>query len=204
MPIRTRILRWLFKQLHSRLSFAHELVGRCAFGESWDSRRIVLLANARMNDGLVVDVGCGDGRLLHRLQLAGAFCVGVEPSKSMASRARNRGCSVVRARADGLPFADGSVATIVCTYPGPWITEVGSNLEFARVVAPVGCLIVLLGGDYVRGRGAKLRRAALQLVYGRREAVTTELTFSGFDGGLEITSDRWGDAVYWRGTLSIA
>jgi len=111
------------------------------------ARRGELLANAR---GLTLDIGSGTGlnlphypRQLERLVLA-------EPDSAMRARlerqvARLRPeASVIDAAAERLPFADGTVDTVVstlvlCTVDAPEL----ALREIARVLAPDGQLLFI-------------------------------------------------------------
>lgn len=198
--IRSHILNATFTLLYGRFAFAHEFIGWCAFGSAWGQRRLAISAAVMRGNGVLADIGCGDGRLLEYLQAHGVSCLGVEPSGAMARRAAARRCSVVRARSGNLPFRTGSVSSIVVTYPGPWISDAGTQSELARVCETGGKLFVLLGGNYEAGCGARFRRLGLGLVYGQGVPSPDVMKFSGFTGQLDIWPDSWGEAYVWSGT----
>jgi len=56
-------------------------------------------------DGTGIEIGVGTGRFAAPLGIK----LGLEPSKSMASLARQRGIEVVEGEAEALPFEDGSL-----------------------------------------------------------------------------------------------
>jgi SAM-dependent methyltransferase len=111
------------------------------------ARRSELLADAR---GLTLDIGSGTGlnlphypRQLERLVLA-------EPDPAMRARLEHRAtrlrpaASVIDAAAERLPFADGTVDTVVstlvlCTVDAPEL----ALREIARVLAPDGQLLFI-------------------------------------------------------------
>jgi SAM-dependent methyltransferase len=111
------------------------------------ARRGELLANAR---GLALEIGSGTGlnlthypRPLERLVLA-------EPDPAMRARLERRAtrlrpaASVIDAAAERLPFADGTVDTVVstlvlCTVDAPEL----ALREIARVLAPGGQLLFI-------------------------------------------------------------
>ncbi len=111
------------------------------------ARRGELLANAR---GLTLEIGSGTGlslrhypRQLERLVLA-------EPDPAMRARLEHRRtrlrpeASVIDAAAERLPFADGTVDTVVstlvlCTVAAPEL----ALREIARVLAPDGQLLFI-------------------------------------------------------------
>jgi SAM-dependent methyltransferase len=70
--------------------------------------------------GAGVEIGVGTGRFAAPLSIA----TGVEPSKSMAAIARSRGIEVKQAKAEALPFADGTfnfvlLVNVICFLDAP-------------------------------------------------------------------------------------
>ena len=95
--------------------------------------------------GRTLDLGCGTGRNLP-LYSANAKPVGTDPSWDALKKARRRAPNVplVRARAEALPFRDGSFDTVVsglafCSVADP-IVGFG---EVKRVLRPTGSLRML-------------------------------------------------------------
>lgn len=200
MRVRTTALEWAFGRLYSRFAFAYELVGRIAFGAAWDGRRDMVVSKVQANaDGFVLEIGCGEGRLLDKLQQAGVRCIGVDPSPQMVRRAGWRSAMVVRGRAQSLPIGTGMITTIVSTYPGSWIIDDMTQSELFRVSKAGADLYVLLGGEIDRGRGVLMRRALARVVYGRRTGELPPLAFEGFVGSTEVELDRWGSCYIWNG-----
>ncbi len=108
-----------------------------------------LLAAAR---GDVLEVGCGDGRLLGRVggPTVGSK-LGVDPSRPLVSAARRRGLRVALARAEQLPLADRSVDTVISGYYALRYTDLDRALgEIGRVLRPGGRFaFTLLGRNAV-------------------------------------------------------
>ncbi len=87
----------------------------------------------------VLDVGCGEGQVARRIAaLDGTRVVGVDPTENQLAAARTRagGVTLGRARAEQLPFADGSFdAVVICLTLEhldpfePAVVEVGRVLE---------------------------------------------------------------------------
>jgi SAM-dependent methyltransferase len=198
--IRARLLRVTFGLLYDRLAFMHEATGRLVYGAAWDvRRRHVLQAD---ETGPIVDLGCGEGRLLASLTRAETLAFGIEPSATMARRAREDGLLVIEATAQSLPLRSGAIQRVIATYPGPWILERQTWNEIARVMAPGGNVAVLLGGDIRRGRWSSIRRVMLRLAYGQSGSTVQYLPPMGNDsinGSYLLVDDEWGQAIVWEG-----
>ena len=202
--IRRRLLQTVFSLLYGPLAPMHELVGQAAFGPAWPGRRRALLDWLSDSTGLLVDLGCGEGRLLTEVTKRGLTAVGVEPSPAMTRRARRRGVTVVRGESGNLPLRNGAVDAVIATYPGPWIVAPRTWREIDRVLRPGGVVLILLGGTTERGRLTTARRLVSGLVYGRRGdyldlASLPQLGSSQISGSWRPVSDRWGTALIWDG-----
>jgi len=102
--------------------------------------------------GWIIDVGCGDGRMLRELaslrfevigHASGARLVGVEISHERARRVRGQGFLVVRAEAERLPFRPESAAAVLMIEVIEHLPEPGRVLEeVARVLQPEGLLVL--------------------------------------------------------------
>jgi len=124
----------------------------CALCEATGLRRWRqwLTSGAR---GRTLDLGCGTGRNLP-LFPPGVRAIGVDPERASLRRARRRarGTPLVQARAEMLPFRDGSFDTVVtglvfCSVSDP----VRGLAEVTRVLAPGGTLRML---EHVRSARA--------------------------------------------------
>ncbi len=101
--------------------------------------------------GRVLDVGCGTGRNLPRFP-PGTRVVGVDPHPQNLRAARRRapGVPLVQARAEALPFREGTFDTVVsglvfCSVDDP----PAALAEVRRLLAPGGALRML---EHVRSR----------------------------------------------------
>ncbi len=90
----------------------------------------------------VLEVGCGTGLILERVQRFAARARGVDLSPGMLARARARGLSVDEADAAALPFADAAF-DVACSFKVlSHVADPGACLrEMARVVRPGGYLV---------------------------------------------------------------
>lgn len=200
---RAAVLQRAFKLLYGRLVLLHEPLGRLVFGPAWARRRLELLDHLRPGE-LAVDVGAGSGLLVAEARKRTHSFVGVEPSRTMRAAAANAGAPVAPGCSWDLPFPDRSVNIITSTYPGPWILEARTIVEFQRVLATEGRLIVLVGGTVERGPRSSFRRAILSLAYGRSRSDGRALQPSETNE-LEIEvvqrEDQWGTAYMWIGSV---
>jgi ubiquinone/menaquinone biosynthesis C-methylase UbiE len=98
----------------------------------------------------VLDVGCGDGRLLTelitRVPYADAY-VGVEPAADVLAathRSADPTVSLVRAAAEALPFRHGcfDLVVVVASF-GYWFDQRAGAAELARVVSPTGKVVLV-------------------------------------------------------------
>jgi SAM-dependent methyltransferase len=132
--------------------------------------------------GDVLEVGCGDGRLLAQIAGVGSL-VGVDLSPEMTARAGARGFAVATAAAERLPLRDRSVDTVLSGFYSMRYVDLDAALpEVARVLRPGGRFGFTLQGRWsvgLAGRAAGLRllgrrgqwRQAARLLLGREEGV---------------------------------
>ncbi|MEW6592432.1 MAG: class I SAM-dependent methyltransferase [Candidatus Hadarchaeota archaeon] len=112
--------------------------------------------------GRALDLGCGTGLLIGALRKRAELVIGVDSSEKMLLAAKARGCDVVLADADRLPFRDGTFdcvasVTLLQNMPEPARTVE----EVARVLRPGGiAALTSLGrmqsADDIRGWVARV------------------------------------------------
>ena len=108
--------------------------------------------------GAGVEVGVGTGRFAAPFGIA----TGVEPSKSMATIARSRGIEVKQAKAEALPFADGTfdfvlLVNVICFLDAP----LRSLKESYRILKPNGHIILAFIDKNTRlGRAYESQKAS--------------------------------------------
>ncbi len=102
----------------------------------------------------ILDLGCGTGQFLPDLATCRTVVVGLDRSTAMLRRARSRaaniGAHLVCADARALPFREGTFTTVVSTFPAEFILEQRVRDEIARVLAPGGRFLVVIGGTFER------------------------------------------------------
>lgn len=103
------------------------------------------VAVLRPEPARVLDLGCGSGQLLRAAscRFPDAVLVGVDPCGPMLdAAATNASCSrLVRARAEELPFPDGTFDVITCTATvRHWNNMKAGLAEAARVLSSAGVL----------------------------------------------------------------
>jgi len=143
--------------------------------------------------GRVLDLGCGDG---HLTRLLGPRAIGVDISVEAGPS--------VRARAQQLPFADGSFDAIACHLALMLFDEVERVIgELHRVLKPGGTFHALLGGGPVAEASATTdafylfavllaQRGTAGISFGDKRA-SSESGWHGLfkRGWRDITFERW-------------
>lgn len=117
--------------------------------------------------GLVLEVGCGTGALMERLQAKGEV-VGMDLSQEMLARAvrrqRSRGLAVPLVCGDvqDLPFRDGAFDSVVSTFVINAVPNLQDALrEMLRVLKAGGSLALICVGESKRGGWATRWAAGL-------------------------------------------
>ncbi len=95
------------------------------------------------HDRDVLEIGCGTGLILRRVEPVARFAAGLDISAGMLETAADRGLSVVQASATALPFADASFDTLYSFKVLAHVQDIGKALqEFARVTRSGGTLVL--------------------------------------------------------------
>ena len=117
------------------------------------------LARHVVDRSAVLDVGCGTGRLLRRLDGVFASSVGVDPAAGMLVAARRLGtrADLVAASAEQLPLPDRSFSLVTATLSARHWADLDAGVaELARVLAAGGLVVV---GEARAGRAPYLTGA---------------------------------------------
>lgn len=143
---------WLIAALYDRMGAASERAGLAA-------RRRELLAGAR---GRVLEVGAGTGINLEHYPEGIEELVLVEPERAMVRKLEQRlhelgrRARIVEAKAEALPFPDGSFDAVVCTLVLCNVGNPQSALrEMRRVLRPGGSFLFL---EHVRSDDPRTAR----------------------------------------------
>jgi ubiquinone/menaquinone biosynthesis C-methylase UbiE len=131
------LLQKLFNLLYTHFAWAYNYVAWLASAGQW--YRWVSSCLPYIEDGKVLEVGCGRGYLLHEIATKGYEVVGVDYAEEMCRYAYAHSHQPVL-RADGrtLPFPDGTFQTVITTFPAPYIVEEATQRELARVLKAGG------------------------------------------------------------------
>jgi len=129
-----------------------------AAGQAWDAEGYVTNAGfvadlgaaaleslAPARGEVVLDLGCGDGRLTEKIVAAGAAVTGLEPDASMAAAARARGIDVIEQDAHA-PFGTARFDAVFSNAALHWMRDP------ARVLANVHDALAS-GGRFVAEQG---------------------------------------------------
>lgn len=138
----------------------------------------------RFGRGLdVLEVGCGTGLLLARIQEFARSARGVDLSPGMLAKARERGLDVHEGSATDLPFPDASF-DVACSFKVlPHVRDVGLALrEMARVVRPGGSVIAEFYNPFsIRGLAKRLGPAGAI-----SDATNEDAVFTRFDAPWDV------------------
>lgn len=108
----------------------------------------------------IVDVGCGDGRLAHRLAAAGFDVVGVDQSPTALARVQ---VPRYRCSADALPFADNTFDVAICAEVIEHLPEplFSNTLKELRRVARDSVIITVPYNEEVNAFPVRCPRCAM-------------------------------------------
>jgi SAM-dependent methyltransferase len=125
----------------------------------WDGTWPALLEVLPDSAGLILDVGCGEGRAGRQLLAAGRRVLGIEPSATLARAAATGSPALPVAHADAarLPLADSCIDLAVASMSLQDMDDVESAItETARVLRPGGvfCFAIVHPFDSACDSGA--------------------------------------------------
>ncbi len=166
-----RLIRSAFNQFYTTFAWTYDAVANLvSFGEwkEWGRAAISFLPR----DGRVLEIGHGPGHLHLALHQQGYNAFGLDLSMQMCRMLRTRltplpasgeGLGVgVCASAMHLPFADGSFASVVSTFPSDYIFATATLRDVQRVLQPQGTFVIV---PTARFTGDSLLVKSVELAY---------------------------------------
>ncbi len=189
--MRRTLLQRFFGLLYTRLAWGYDVVAWLASAGHW--YRWVEAAIPIVNTGPVLEVGCGRGRLLRPLAERGHQVTGVDYSGEMARHAaQESGQPVLQGDGRVLPFRDGQFATLVTTFPAPYVLEGETQREFARVVRPGGLWLWVDAPALNSTASTALARLVMRAAEGKAsdDEVTRHLSQDRSDGLWSVRMER--------------
>ncbi|MCY4021644.1 MAG: class I SAM-dependent methyltransferase [Chloroflexi bacterium] len=194
--IRNRLLRFALHLLYNQLAFTYDTVSRLVSLGQWRNwQRAVLPYLNDIGSGVVLELAQGTGALQVDLLRAGRSTVALDLSPRMGRIARKRlsrgGLSTDFLHADALalPFANGSFAAVVSTFPTAFILDDRCLAEIYRVLDRQGRAIIVMSAVL---EGPGLRRDFIRFLYritgqstGLASEATVKRAFAGYGFSVE-------------------
>ena len=153
--------------------------------------RVIDRLDKLMPDGIIADIGAGDGFTAERLLLPARRIVAVEPARGMIDAGRR--LTWVQAEAEMLPFREGSLDGAYATWAYFFSRALGDPTpgieELHRTVKPDGPLVIAdnAGGDEFTA--LTQRDISADLTFWRRQGFGVEIVDTVFE--FENSTDAW-------------
>jgi ubiquinone/menaquinone biosynthesis C-methylase UbiE len=192
-----RIVRFGFRLLYNELAFTYDTVSNVVSLGQWRCWQRTALAHLPPPNPAtpLLDLAHGTGNFHQDLITAGYPVIGYDLSAAMGritTRKLQRHrypVRLVRGYAQTLPFADGAVGAIVCTFPTPFIFQPATLTELHRILQPDGTLIIVVAATLTGGNPAAATLEWLYRITGQRPThppqtnahIRTAFTDAGFN-----------------------
>ncbi len=145
--------RLAFRLLYNELALSYDLVSRgVSLGRWRDWQRSLIPFLPAADAGTVLELAHGTGDLHIDLLRAGYQCVGLDLSPQMGALAQRKLSraglmgALLRGDVRHLPFADESLAAIVCTFPAAFILQRETLAELQRALQPGAGVFIVMSG----------------------------------------------------------
>ncbi len=162
-----------FEALYGSLAPYYDRISGFFFAGQWVIWQRTALEFVRGTD--VLELGYGTGEIAVELCRRGHAVVGIDRSPRMRLQASRKcareGCTprLLLGSASALPLPNGSVDTIVSTFPSSYIVDPRTWREARRILRPGGRVVIVLSGELLPvDRCSKLLLRFHALVYGER------------------------------------
>jgi ubiquinone/menaquinone biosynthesis C-methylase UbiE len=196
------LVRAGFRLLYHEFAWSYDLVAwlvSCGQWQNWGRAALPYLVGEH-----VLELGHGPGHLLVTLAQEGFQPVGLDLSPQMGRLARRRlrrsrlALTLVRGRAQRLPFAACTFDSIVATFPTPYIVEPATLAQVVRTLRPHGRLVVVTSAQ-LKGSHPFVRFIEwLYVITGQREVLDGwEAPFTGAGLALRQVSAEIGRSQVW-------
>jgi len=143
-------LRLCFRLLYTTLAWTYDWVAYIVSSGQWQAWGRAALPH--IGGGPVLELAHGPGHLLVAMAERGIETIGLDLSPNMGRLARERlrhsgnaDVPLIRARAQAMPFRDGTLGSLVATFPAEFIAESETHREIIRILNPRGRLVVVIG-----------------------------------------------------------
>jgi SAM-dependent methyltransferase len=147
------LIRFGFRLLYNEMAFTYDTVSWIAGLGRWHGWQRTALPHLNIEPGArVLELAHGTGHLEIDLRRAGYQPAALDLSRAMGRIAQTRlrrwgwRPSLVRARAQAIPFGAETFAAVVSTFPTEFIIDPATLAEVYRVLRPGGRLVVVFGG----------------------------------------------------------
>jgi ubiquinone/menaquinone biosynthesis C-methylase UbiE len=158
-----KLLRFFFHHFYHSFAWTYDFVAAVVSIGRWKEWGFAALPQLR--GPRVLEIGFGPGHLQIELNRRGFHTFGLDESRQMihhaqANLARKRlPVALSRGYAQFLPFATGSLESVVATFPSEYITDRLTLAEIGRVLKPSGRLVLVpmawIWGKSLTDRAAK-------------------------------------------------
>jgi ubiquinone/menaquinone biosynthesis C-methylase UbiE len=140
------VVLWAFDLLYHRFSWTYDFAAWLVSAGKWNDW--IRAAGWLVQEGPLLDMGCGKGILLEQAQQRGIAAIGLDESRQMLKYSQKLlpadARLLIRGVGQAIPVKTGTFQTISATFPAPYIFEMETLNEMRRVLKPGGTVIILL------------------------------------------------------------